>query len=135
MHATRIFGHIAADAAHHLTGGIWRVREAITNNRTAHPTVDHTGLHRDRLIGEINVKNATHAAGHNQQRVLLHQRTTGKPGTTPSSHKGNALTMATGQDLGHLLSRFWQHRKLRHVPVHGETVTVVRQQFLAPCDD
>ena len=75
------------------------------------------------------------AAGHNQQRVLLHQRTTGKPGTTPSSHKGNALTMATGQDLGHLLSRFWQHRKLRHVPVHGETVTVVRQQFLAPCDD
>jgi hypothetical protein len=45
------------------------------------------------------------------------------------------MTMATRQNLSDLIGRFWQHRKLRHVPIHGETITVVRQQFLTLRDD
>jgi hypothetical protein len=45
------------------------------------------------------------------------------------------MAVATRQDFGHLIGRFWQDRKLRHVAVHGETITVVRQQFLPLRDD
>jgi hypothetical protein len=45
------------------------------------------------------------------------------------------MAMATRQDFRHLIGRFRQHRKLRHVPIHGETITVVRQQFLTLRDD
>ena len=74
VHPARVFRHIAADAAHHLAGRIRGVIKPVACNSTRHPTVDHPGLHRDPLIGQIEVEHLTHATGHHQQRLLIHQR-------------------------------------------------------------
>ena len=75
VHPTGVLGDIAADTAHHLTGRIRGVIEAISRDRPRDPTVDHPGLHGDRLVGEINLQDFTHAAGDDQQGFLLRHRT------------------------------------------------------------
>ena len=71
VHPSGVLSDISTDAANHLAGGIWRVIEPIASDGTAHPAVDDTGFHGDRLVTEIDLKNPAHATGHNQQRFLF----------------------------------------------------------------
>ena len=72
---------------------------------------------------------------YNNQSLLLCQSPARQPRAAASCHKRDSTLMATRNYRRNLSSGFRQHNKWRDVAIHGETVTVVRQQFLPPCDD
>ena len=130
MHPSRIFRHIAADAANHLAGRIRGVIKPITCDSTCHPAVDDPGLDRDPLIGQIKVEHPTHATGHHQKRLLIHQRPPREAGTAAASHKRHTVSMAALQHRGDLFGGLRQHRQGRTVALKRQSVTVVTEQFL-----
>ena len=130
VHPARIFRHIAADAANHLAGGIRGVIEPVSCNGARHPAVDDPGLHRDALIGQIKVEHPTHATGHHQKRLLIHQRSPREAGAASASHKRHTVLMAALQHRSDLFGGLRQHRQGRTVALKRQSVTVVTEQFL-----
>lgn len=132
MDAPGILGHVAADAAHHLAGRVRGVIEAVASHRARDPAVDHTGLHSDALVVEIDRQHRPHAAGDHQQGLLLRHGTAGEARAAAAGHKRNPQGMAAAQNRHHLLGGFRQHHQRRLMAVQGEAVAVVGEQLLAP---
>ena len=131
MHATGIFGHVAADAAGHLAGGVWGVIKAIAGHRPRHPAVDHTGLHRDALVFQVYGQHLAHATGGDHQGLDLGYGAAGEAGAAAPGHKRHPLLVAELYRGSHLGRRLRQHHQGRLVPAQGEAIAVVGQQLLA----
>ena len=131
VHAAGVLGHIAADAAHHLTGGIGGVVVAVAGHRPGDPAVDHPRLHGDAAVGQVHRQHLAHPGDGDHQGRGFGHGTTGEAGAAAAGHEGHPLAVAEAQQGRHLLSGFRQHHQGRLPAVQGEAVAVVGQQLLA----
>jgi hypothetical protein len=82
------------------------------------------------LIGQIKLEHATHPTGHNEERLLIHQRSPREAGAATAGHERHTALMTALQNRGNLIGGFWQHREGWAMTLKRQSVTVVTQQFL-----
>ena len=131
VHPPGVLGHIAADAAGHLAGGIGGEVIAIARHRPGDPAIDHTGLHHHPPVGQVHLQHPAHAAGGHHQRLRLGHGAAGETGATAAGHKRHTLLMTDAQHGRHLLGRLRQHHQGGLVAMEGEAIAVVGQELLA----
>ena len=131
VHPTGVLGHIAADAAHHLAGGIGGVVKTVACHRPGDPTVDHPRLHGDAAVGQVDLQHLSHPGGGDHQGRGFGHGTAGEARAAAAGHEGHPLAMAEAKQGRHLVGGFRQHHQGRFPAVQGEAVAVVSQQLLA----
>src|SRR5215510_4438086 len=125
MRTTRVLGHVAADGAGLLAGGIRRVLKTLLLDRIAHPQIHHSRLSDDVTVEQINVHDPVHAAGADHDRGLYRQTTTAQAGSSAAGNKGDLLLVKKLDDCCHFFGRTREDDDLRSGFLQGVAIAFV----------
>jgi len=95
----RVFGHVAADGAGFLAGGIGREIEAVRFRSQCEVEIDDAWLDDGALIFRVDGKDAVHARENEHQTAGAGERATGKAGTGATSDDGHVVFGGEFDDL------------------------------------
>ena len=130
MHATGIFGDVAANRASNLRRRIGRVVQAVLRHHFADREIPHAGLHARGAGERIDVEHAHQFRGGQQEGVRAWHRATGQTGACPSRDHRYALRMAELHHRCQLRFVFGQDYAFGQRAVHGEAIAFVRAHVL-----
>src|SRR5256886_6345363 len=127
--APRVLGDVAADGAALLRGRV-RGIEVVGRDGLGHTQVEHTRLHHDPGVRDVDVQDAIHPRQADHDAVRDRQGTAGEPRARAARDEGNARFVADANDGLNLLRRGgqhdggWDHAEIR------EAVALIGAQLL-----
>src|SRR2546421_537634 len=127
--AARVLGDVAADGTHLLRGRV-RGIEVVGRDGLGHAQVEHTRLHHDPGIRNVDVQNAIHPRQADHDAVRDRQGTAGEPRARAAGDEGNAPLVADADDGLNLLRRGGQHDGGRDHAKIREAVALIGAQLL-----
>ena len=135
MHATGILGHIAADGAGDLRGGIGGVEQAMRRGRFGNGQVAHTGLDTGGTAVRVHVPDPVEAGHRHQHAAGMGQGTAGEPRASPARHQWHVQRTAEADDGLHLRFGVGNDHHQGQLAISTQAVAFVRTQvFLAVQD-
>src|ERR1700679_1901298 len=85
--ATRILGHVAADAADALRRRIWRIEITVGGYGFSHMRIDDARFDDNALVGNVDFEDAIHAGEADDNPALRRERPTAKTGSRSTCDK------------------------------------------------
>src|ERR1700730_17339251 len=95
-------------------------------NSLGYLQVDHTGFNHHAGVRQIDLKDAAHFGGANDNAVFYWQCASAQSSARAARHKRNTGAMTNSHDGLDLFCRAWQQNSIWHHTKIGQTVTLVR---------
>ena len=135
VHATGIFGDVAADGAGDLRGRVGGVIQVEGRGGLGDRQVAHAGLHAGEAAFAVDLENLVEARHHQQDALLQRQCAAGQTGTGAARHHRYATGMAELEQLLHLLDALWQYHQHGCGAIGGEAIALVRLEVFLGMQD
>jgi len=111
VHATGVFGDVAADRAGDLRRRVGCVVQAMGRGRLGNGQVAYTGLHPGETPLRVDFENAVEACHHQQDALGQWQGTARQAGPGAARHHRHATQVAEPEQRLHLFQAFGQHHQ------------------------
>ena len=126
VRTTRVLGHVAADRACLLAGGIGRVVEAVLGDGVGQVDVDEPRLdHRYAVLG-VDLQDPGHPRKGHQDAAVLGDRAAAQAGTGAPRHDREIVAASNPDHLRDLFRRGWKHdgrgQRLSTEPSYSKTM-------------
>ena len=131
VHTARVFGHIAANGAGDLAGGVGGVIQVVGRGRLADGQVAHTGLDHRGAAERINLQNLVELGQAQGKAVGQGHGTARQAGARAPRHHRHPQVMAGFQDGLHLGLGFGQGDCQRALAVSGQAITFIGGDIFA----
>ena len=135
MRTARVLGHVAADRACRLGGGVGGVVEPVRPSRDRELRVDHPRLQHGAPVRGIDLEDPVHARGAYDDRAVQRHRTPRQARSGPPGHDGEAMPRDSAHDSPRLGCRSRQDDRAGTMAVGGEGVRLVDEQAVRVDDD
>ena len=135
VHATGIFGDVAADGAGDLRGRVGGVIQVEGRGGLGDRQVAHAGLHAGEAAFAVDLENLVEARHHQQDALLQRQCAAGQTGTGAARHHRHATGMAEFEQLLHLLDALGQHYQHRGGAIGGQAIALIRLEVFLGVQD
>ncbi len=99
MRSAGILGHVAADGAGLLAGGIGCEVKPEMRHMLGELQIDHARLHDGALVLDVDFQNAVHAGEGDHDAARLRDRAAAQSGAGAARHDGNASSRSHSHDL------------------------------------
>ena len=127
----RVLGHVAADGAGVLAGGIGRVVQAVAGHRPGEVGVDHAGPHPGLPVGARRSRWIWFIRAVQMATLSTRHRPARQPGARAAGQEGHACGGAGLHDGRHLRGGLGEGHRQRQGPIQGLGVALVGEQILA----
>jgi len=125
VHAARVLGHVAADGAGDLAGGIGRVVQALRRGCLADRQVAHAALHAGRSAHAVDGEDAVELCQRQRHAQAVRHGAARQAGARTACHHRDPQFMAGAQHALHLGLGLRQCHGQRTLAVSGESVAFV----------
>jgi hypothetical protein len=130
VHAPRVLGHIAADGASYLRGGIRGIVEPMGGGRLGDRQVAHPRLGACGAVDRVDAQDAVEARKTHHHPVGQGQGAAGEAGPGAASDDRNLPCVAKPQDALNLIDRARQEDEQRQLAIRREPVALVGTHLL-----
>ena len=131
VHAAGVLGHVAADRAGDLAGGVGREVQSVFGDRLRNPQVRYSRLCLELSIGNVDLQYCGHSFQRNDHPAQSWHCSAAQARARPARRERNLVGHAPADDSLYLLRTFWQDDHGRRGSVDSVSVAIVGAPHVA----